>query len=310
MPEQSASHLTAAPEDRHVAVDSDLLHLRIAGARSTLPPIVLEAGNGSVIESWGLVAQHLEPHTRVLSYERAGVGSSEGTGAECTKVAARLAGLLQSPPVKRQLGRPVILAGHSLGGLYARYFAATHPEDVVALVMIDTTPDDVVMPKGLLRISYALLWGVYLLTRTGIPQWWLRRKSDPDARPGFTEASLKALARAHHIRAVQAETQVLHVTQKEVAAQGLPKGIPVLCVSAGQRPRIVRDAIVPFQRYHDHLASAGTPPLSRHHCIQAATHMSLLSNPAHAEILGRLILEFAYGISQSHTPAAGAEVPA
>jgi pimeloyl-ACP methyl ester carboxylesterase len=309
MPEQSASPLPA-PEDRHIAVDGDPLHVRIDGVQSMLPPIVLEAGNGSILESWGLVAEHLLPHTRVLSYERAGVGSSRGKGAECTKVAARLAGLLQSPPVKGQLGQPVILAGHSLGGLYARYFAATHPEDVAALVMIDTTPDDVVMPKGLLRLSYALLWGVYLLARTGIPQWWLRRKPDPDARPGFTEASLKALARAHHIRAVQAETQVLPVTQKEVAAQGLPRGIPVLCVSAGQRPRIVHDAVVPFQRYHDRLASAGTPPFSHHHCIQAATHMSLLSNPAHAEILARLILEFAHGISQARAQAAGAEVPA
>jgi len=309
MPEQTPSNPSVA-EDRHLAINGDLLHVRIAGVRSALPAIVLEAGNGSILESWDLVAQHLRPHMRVLSYERAGIGSSEGTGAECTKVAARLAALLQSLPVQRQLGRPVILAGHSLGGLYARYFAATHPQEVAALVLIDTTPDDLVLPKVLFRVSAALVWGLHLLARSGIPQRLLRRKPGTDARPGFTEALVKAMARVQHIRAVLGEIRVLPRTQKEVAAQGLPKDIPVLCVSAGLRPRILRDSVVPFQLSHDRLAHAGVPPFSRHHCIQSATHMSLLSNAAQAETLGRLILEFARSISQARAQGAGAKASA
>jgi pimeloyl-ACP methyl ester carboxylesterase len=290
-------------EDRHIAVDGDLLHVRTGGVGSALPAVVFESGNGCVIESWDLVSQHLLPHTRVLSYERAGVGSSEGGGAECSKVAARLAALLQFPPIQAQLGRPVILAGHSIGGLYARYFAATHPEEVAGLVLIDSTPDDMVMPKVLLRVAGVMLWGVHLLLRTGIPQLWMSRKPDTDARPGFTAASLRALGRARHIRAGRAETRTLPRTQKEVAAQGLPQGIPVLCVSAGVRPDRVRDAIVPMRLYHDRLAGAGLPPLSHHHYFPSATHMSFLSNTAHAEALGCLILEFARGISQTQNAA-------
>jgi len=297
-------------EDRYISVNGDLLHVRIAGMRGALPAVVLEAGNGCIVESWDLVAKQLQPHMPVLSYERAGVGSSGGTGSGCAKVAARLDTLLRSPPIQARLGRPVILAGHSLGGLYARYFAATHPEDIAGLVLIDSTPDDMAMPQGLLRLSAVLLWSVHLLVRSGIPQWWLRRKSGTDARPDFTAASLRALARAQHIRAGRAETRMLPRTQQEVAAQGLPKGIPVLCVSAGQRPRIVHDSIVPMQLYHDRLAGAGAPPFSCHHCIQPATHMSLLNNAAHAESLASLILEFAQSISKPLAQAAAAEVPA
>ena len=278
-------------------MDGCLLHTRIDGVSSDLPAVVLEAGNGSILPIWDLLAQQLTSQTRVFSYERAGVGSSEGSGAGCAEAAARLSALLDSPQVKAQLKRPVILVGHSLGGLYARYFAATHARDVAGLVLLDTTPDDMVLPPTLLRISRILLWGMHLAARSGILQRLLDWGLVGDASQGSVEAQLKAISRAGHIRAVLGELRVLPRTQRDVAAQGPPTGLPVLCVSADVRPRLVRSSAAPMQRSHDRLAAAGSPPWSRHQCIADATHMGLLSDPRHAEVVGKMILEFARQIS-------------
>ena len=280
------------------------MHTRIGGVTGDLPAIVLEAGNGSILQVWDRVAQQLTQHTRVFSYERAGVGSSEGGGASCAEVAARLSALLDSPQVKAQIQRPVILVGHSLGGLYARYFAAVHSRDVAGLVLVDTTADDLVLPPVLLRISRALLWGLHLAARSGVLQRLLNWRLLGDASQGSAQAQLNAISRAGHIRAVLGELRVLPQTQRDVAAQGPPRGLPVLCVSAGVRPRAVRSSVGPMQRSHDRLAAAGSPPWSRHHCMTAATHMGLLSDTRHAEVLGKMILEFAKQISPGTPPPA------
>jgi len=38
---------------------------------------------------------------------------------------------------------PYVLVGHSMCGLFMRYFAMTHPDDVVGLVLVDATTEDV-----------------------------------------------------------------------------------------------------------------------------------------------------------------------
>ena len=39
-------------------------------------------------------------------------------------------------------GRPWVLYGHSLGGLYVRYYAHEHPERVVGMVLVDSGHED------------------------------------------------------------------------------------------------------------------------------------------------------------------------
>jgi pimeloyl-ACP methyl ester carboxylesterase len=307
---KSSGLTTPLFEDSYIAVDRDLLHASIAGVRSALPAIVLEAGNGSILERWDLIVQHLQAHTRVLSYERAGVGSSGGSGASCAEVAARLSALLAAPSVKKNIVPPVILVGHSLGGLYARYFAATHPEKIAALVLIDTTPDDVVLPPMQVLVANVVLWGAHLVARTGIVQWWLGRHPSNDGNSEVTAAGARAMAHTKHVRAVLQELHTIPQTQQQVAVQGLPSSMPVLCISAGARPRIAQKFIDAFHSSHDRLAKAGIPPLSRHLCIETATHMGLLSDPQHAETVAGLIVDLATRISKPSGQAEDAGVPA
>jgi pimeloyl-ACP methyl ester carboxylesterase len=295
MPNQTQS-LTplSGDEDRHISADGCLLHVRIGGAASDLPTVVLEAGGGSTLETWNLIAQQLAPHLRLLSYERAGVGTSEGSGSGSAEVAGRLSALLEAARVKR----PVILAGHSLGGLYARCFAAARPGDIAGLVLIDSTPDNQPLPRMLLPLLPVLGWGAHLAARSGF-QRLLNRSFPGDAPAAMVEVQLKAKSRAGHVRTVLAEIRALGQTQRDAASLVLSTTLPVLCITAGKRPGASKAAAAVMQRSHDRLASAGLPPWSRHHCIAGATHSSLLTRAEHAETVGNLILEFTRRISRS-----------
>lgn len=303
MPNQTKS-TTPISEDRRIAVDGCLMHARIGGVSNELPAVVLEAGGGSTLETWELVAQQLTPHLRVFSYERAGVGSSEGHGAASAKVADCLSSLLEAAQIKK----PFILAGHSLGGLYARYFAATHPRDVAGLVLIDSTLDDRALPRTVLWLVSVLSWGVYLAARSGLLQLFAGLRS-ADAPRTMQQAQLKAKSRASHVRAVLAEIHALGQTQQDAKALVLPKTLPVLCVSAGSRPRLAKAAAAAMQSSHDRLASAGLAPWSRHHCISSATHSSLLTNTEYAGMVGNLILEFARHVSPCTSQAVDEAAP-
>ncbi len=196
----------------------------------------------------------------------------------------------------------MILAGHSLGGLYARCFAAARPGDIAGLVLIDSTPDNQPLPRIVLWLLPLVSWSIYLAARSGLLR--LRAASRPgDAPRAIRAAQLKAKSRAGHVRAVLAEIRALGQTQRDAAALALPKTLPVLCITAGKRPGASKAAAAVMQRSHDRLASAGLPPWSRHHCIAGATHSSLLTNAEHAETVGKLILEFARRIPLSATEA-------
>ncbi len=285
--------------DHHLAAGDCLLHVRIGGVAAGLPTVVLEAGGGSTLETWDLVTQQLTPYLRVLSYERAGVGSSEGHGAGSAEVAGRLSALLDAARIER----PVILAGHSLGGLYARCFTAAHPRDVAGLVLIDSTPDDQPVPRLLLWLLPVLGWGAHLAARSGL-QRLLGGSRAATAPPAMLAAQLKAKSRTSHVRAVLAEIRTLPRTQRDAAAQILPRTLPVLCITAGTRPGASKAGAAIMQSSHDRLAAAGSKPWSRHHCIAGATHASLLTDAEHATTVGKLILEFAGRIAAGAPQAA------
>lgn len=79
-------------------------------------------------------------YTRVLSYDRPGLGKSSSNSEPRTLdyMDKDLIELLQSKSVPP----PYILIGHSMGGLLIRYFAHHHPELVAGLVFVDSSHED------------------------------------------------------------------------------------------------------------------------------------------------------------------------
>lgn len=127
------------PQDARTAiVDSHHVAFRVIG--SGRPALVMMSGLGDGMDTFDEVAAELGKTRTVIVYDRAGYGGSErGPGPRDAEAAAReLSGVLAQSGV----AGPYVLSGHSLGGLFAEYYAAKHPEEVAALVLEESRPAD------------------------------------------------------------------------------------------------------------------------------------------------------------------------
>ncbi|KAB8185206.1 alpha/beta fold hydrolase [Nonomuraea phyllanthi] len=102
------------------------------------PVIVLLHGAGDGVDKLAALQKTLGEKNRVCSYDRLGSGASDKpdgpqsidtTGKILSGVLDRVAG-----------DGPVVLAGHSLGGLIAARYAPDHRDRVEGLVLMDATP--------------------------------------------------------------------------------------------------------------------------------------------------------------------------
>ncbi len=275
-----------------IAVGNLKLNVRVTGTDGVLPTIVLEAGGGSLLQTWEALEQALAPHTRVLSYERAGIGESTGPvdSVSAAAVAQRLTALLTAT----RTVTPVILVGHSRGGLYSRYFAATRPELVVGLVLLDSSPEDMPLPRFYSVKPTLLMWLLHGIARIGLLPRLAARRKLPLPPP-----QLAAMRSFRHVRTALAEMRSLPELQAEIAATALPRNLPVLALSAAGsplEPPALRKLVL---ESHEKLAAAGCAPYSRHQSIAGADHMSMIIDPQHATSVAAQILSFARQIAGS-----------
>jgi pimeloyl-ACP methyl ester carboxylesterase len=112
------------------------LHLWEAGRSG--PCVILESGISGTSLSWEPVQDRAAAFARVLSYDRAGLGWSQPPtqSRSLDHLVAELRAALQSANIPT----PFILVGHSFGGLIVKHFAAQHPSEVKALVLVDPVP--------------------------------------------------------------------------------------------------------------------------------------------------------------------------
>jgi 3-oxoadipate enol-lactonase len=134
------------------------------------PPLVLLHCLGVDHRLWRLAAG-LESEFTVLSYDFPGHGATPVPGHRYTieDLSAQLLRLLDREGVAR-----AHLGGISLGGLVAQHFAATHPERVERVMLIDTTPryTDDARANWAVRAAQARGAGVASLLETLLPVWF------------------------------------------------------------------------------------------------------------------------------------------
>jgi pimeloyl-ACP methyl ester carboxylesterase len=110
------------------------LHLYCTG--SGPPTVILEAGAGSFSTDWVLIQTEIAKTTRVCSYDRAGYGWSD-PGPEWDTV-TQVESDLHAALNKAGVHAPLVLVGHSMGGLFARWYQHEHRDDVVGMVLIES----------------------------------------------------------------------------------------------------------------------------------------------------------------------------
>ena len=111
------------------------LHLYCMGNGS--PTVILEAGLGENSLGWHLVQTEASQTTRVCAYDRAGLGWSEGVKKPLSS--AEIAQDLHTLLAKAQIEPPYVLVGHSAGGVHVRSFAHLYPDEVIGMVLVDSS---------------------------------------------------------------------------------------------------------------------------------------------------------------------------
>ncbi|WP_245887023.1 alpha/beta fold hydrolase [Umezawaea tangerina] len=146
--EDAPSHTSAAPlgeendfagKPTRIRVGDRLVTVSCSGRfGENKPVILLMAGLGDGLDKLSGIQTSLSKEHRTCSYDRLGEGSSDQpTGQQDLEdVEKTLSEVLDH--VARH--HPVVLAGHSLGGLIAARYAPDHQDRVKGMVLLDATP--------------------------------------------------------------------------------------------------------------------------------------------------------------------------
>ncbi len=128
--------------------------LRWVESGTGTPTVVLIAGRNDTPLSWGPVLAALAGRARVVAYDRAGLGDSDPDRfiPLAERTVADLSRLIDVAG-----GGRCLVAGHSCGGLLALLLAASHPDQLAGLVLVDPALPGLLgwVPRPLRRVMGA-----------------------------------------------------------------------------------------------------------------------------------------------------------
>ena len=227
----SALAQTAAAPKTLVDVGGHKLNVRVSGtAKPGVPTVVFESGLGSPIDAWFSVPSEIAAMTRVVAYERAGIGASE-PGPEPRSI-KQIVTELHALLAKLEVPPPYVLVGHSWGGPIIHSFAATYPKEIAGLVYED--PSD------------------FTQTEADILALW-EKAGAKDGREGLRKMQEQIMAPAP--AGLKAEYREIDRLERggfaELRAAGDPPDVPVVFLIAGKPQPLPPAATFPgdYDRY-------------------------------------------------------------
>jgi pimeloyl-ACP methyl ester carboxylesterase len=267
------------PPGQLIDVGGHRLHLNCTGTGS--PTVVLEPGHGEVSSAMAWIATAVAQDTRVCVYDRAGRGWSDP--ADGPQDAAETATDLHTLLDRAHIPGPYVLAGHSFGSLYVLTFAATYPDQVAGLVLLDcTAPRPGVAPptnagsyKLIGRISTLLSATAHLGAAHLIPDFY-------DTLPPRARDEARAtVSTARSVESYLNEFLAGSVAMRQAAALVDFAGKPLIVVTAG------RSSDATWHAAQSKLAALSSN--SRHRVVPDATHASLVLDQAHSAAASQAI---------------------
>jgi pimeloyl-ACP methyl ester carboxylesterase len=133
-----AAHPSPVASSDRVTVDGGSVRVRCRGVEAPgRPVVVLLPGYGDPLTRMRGLQSTLAEQVRVCAYDRLGEGASDAP--------PRTQGITATEQVLTAVldrvapGSPVVLVGHSLGGLIAARYTGDHPDRVQGLVLLDAT---------------------------------------------------------------------------------------------------------------------------------------------------------------------------
>ena len=252
---------------RLIDVGGHRLSIRCTGSGS--PTVALEPGLGesaSAMARW--IAPDVARSTTVCAYDRAGHGRSDGVPADGYDAARDLHVLL----ARAHAPRPYVIAGHSLGGMFALSYAHRYPAQVAGIVLLDSMhPHEHNAFAGTDR----LLAIVPTLARMGLA----RVVSDPrDGKP-TTQA-------AQFVRDINEMPAELDRAARLTSLGDLP--LSILTAGTGSEPGWTGE--------QNDLATLSSN--SVHRTVAGATHQSLIDDKSDAAQSSRAIRDVVNAVQE------------
>ena len=255
------------------------LYLRCVGSGS--PVVILFNGLGERTPSWAWVQGDVARQTRVCVFDRAGEGwSGSGVGGQdAHQLSADVRGLLAAANVPG----PYVVAGHSVGGVYALAYAMDYPADVAGVALLDSsTPYQFDLP------GYSTFYSVAHRVSGLLPP--LARAGIVRAYIGLSGSSLPADARSQ-AQAFASSPRELSADRVEFAELPTVLRQTKALTSLDGKPLFVLTADVGEQSgwsaAQNRLASLSTN--SVHQTTHGATHQALIEDRHYAALSARAI---------------------
>ncbi len=274
-PMDVSSHSTRTRDGRR-------LHVQTTGTGT--PTVVFEAGMGVSGNMWGAIVPRIAERTTAVVYDRSGLGRSPATAGprDLPTLAADLLDVLADLD-----GGPFVLVGHSWGGPIIRHAAATRPDGIAGLVLVDQTDEhcDLFFETGNRRQTALAPRILPLVARLGLLRRMTRRFADGMAEP-WADAMRTMDGTPASVRAQLAElrTSIDDLGQLRDRPLVLPP-VPISVISGtkdgflerGRRPAVVAA----------HRATAAAAPMGRHVDADRSSHYVPFTEPdlVAAEIL-------------------------
>jgi len=274
-----------APGEMVQLSDGRGIHVQLSGMDNDGPLVILEAGAGSFSSQWAWVQQEISETAPVLSYDRAGLGWSDGPAGGRTAQAATsdLAEVLAD----LELEGPYLLVGHSFGAVFSRMFASAHPEDVAGLVLVDPAHEeqfDRFPAMGDTTAANAMR----ILSRVGLFRLLRPFDSFGEAMPAQAFAQWRSVAYTTRYADAQAEeaSHLIHDVSPWFTAQDRHLGDnPLVVLQAG-------DAEWPDHGMKDlqhELVAHSTN--SRFEAVPGADHVGIVTYEEHAALVSAAITD-------------------
>ncbi|MGB8635419.1 MAG: alpha/beta hydrolase [Rhodanobacteraceae bacterium] len=232
-------HLRSAtpPPGKFYTVEGRRMHLYCIGSGS--PTVVLVSGRAESFLVWGKVQTPLSRLTRVCAYDRAGLGWSDAPGGPMVAdaIAGRLHGLLEQAGIDG----PLVLMGHSAGGLYARDYAGRFPKQIAGLVLVDATSvsEKRNMPASIIAANHhgALAVAVFQASiALGIPRLMGQCDTPPPGFEATADLWRADACKPSYVSAYRRESAGWSKTLSEVNRFGSFGALPLLVLSRDPHP--------------------------------------------------------------------------
>jgi pimeloyl-ACP methyl ester carboxylesterase len=248
------------------------MHAVIAGELTGKPPIVLEAGLTGMSSCWHWAQEELARQTRVLSYDRAGLGWSSSCDAprNAENIVSDLRRLLDVAEIQP----PFVFGGHSLGGIFGRAYASIFPGEISAMALIDAThPEQMERSPQIRRSMRRFFW--YLKATPHLAAIGAMRliggqtSAEFDSLPAIHKLATKEFfSSPRHMRASVREASEWDAAANLVRSQRLGD-LPLLVMTAPV------NCMPGWMELQKDLAQLSTR--SRHVVIEGATHITMLT---------------------------------